>query len=193
MTEKSLKHESLKIQQILNNSSKSERKLAYSLLNEREKLILWKKKINYAIQFGSLKISQKNALNNVIEKLDQKIFVDETDENVIFRNVRVPQIINNLQKHFSNNDIGNLFYSLKYYIPTAKDNGIGVHSKDGEEQGGGGTGDDSTNCDCNRNSMFSCTWLNTLTCKEKTCKKPEIENQCGFLGMFPCNGVCKPY
>lgn len=182
----------LKIEQILKNTSKEERKLAYSLLTEYEKSIFWKKKLNYALNSENLGHNQKNILNNILIQINENIFFNGTDENEIYKNITIPKNLKKLQKSFSNNEIGNLFYTLKYYIPKTKDDSIITQNIDGEEQGDGGTGDDAKSCDCNRNSMFSCTWLDSYSCKKKTCKEPEIP-QCGFLGMYPCNGICKPY
>ncbi|WGH75692.1 bacteriocin fulvocin C-related protein [Tenacibaculum tangerinum] len=161
-----------KIEQVLNAKNKSEQKLTYTLLNKDEKYNLWINKLKTVLSQGKLNKNQRLLINKFIAFLKPKHFITDSDEQLFLKNVYIPKYLGELKKEFTVNQIGTTFYKIPI---THVDN-----------EGGGG---ETKDCDCNRNSMVSCQWLNTSSCEERTCKSSY--DGCGFLLAYSCNGICR--
>ncbi|MGB0892160.1 MAG: bacteriocin fulvocin C-related protein [Flavobacteriaceae bacterium] len=172
-----------KINQVLKIKDFSEQKLAYSLLNKNEKFLLWNDRLK---EINNLKLSnnQKNLIKELNMLLNNKHFLDDSNDNVVLKNVLIPKYLKKLKENFTTKQIGIIFYTLIPITPSS----VTVETGD---DGQGGDNGGAKDCDCNKSSMVSCQWLNTSSCEDKTCKAPTPENQCGFLLMYPCNGSCK--
>tara|TARA_R110002051_G_C8680193_1_gene491676 strand:- start:604 stop:1257 length:654 start_codon:yes stop_codon:yes gene_type:complete len=176
-----------KIQQIIEMVDNQEQKLAYSLLNKNEKYSLWQQKFEIIINSKYFNEGQNQLIKKIKNDLISDIFLEDDDSQIYFKNVSIPNYLKTLKKEFNNEDIGFIFYTLDSYRSLKKDV---IKYEDNE---GGGTGQ-SKSCDCNRNSMWSCTWWNTSTCLERAelngCKI--LFDGCGFMNSYSCNGKCKP-
>ena len=172
--ELSLKTTELKIEQISNTSISSEQKRMYSMLNKSEKLFLWNEKIKKTIKNSNFNENQIKILNDINKDLKLNLFDENSPENSYFKVVQVPKYLKELGKYFSNNQIANKFYRITPIEDTPE---LMSGNKD---------------CDCNKDSMVSCTALRPENCKDSdTCDS--TYNGCGFMWAYSCNGVCDPF
>lgn len=163
-----------KINQVVNTINLGEQKILYSMLNKDEMFTLWNNKLNTIVSSRLLNERQTSLIKNFTSNLKSNYFIKNSDEELYFKTVFIPQYLKSLKKEFSINQIGEIFYNIPNKVII--DDGDSTIKK---------------NCDCNRNSMASCVWLNSNTCKEvETCQS--TFSGCGFLWAYSCNGKCYP-
>lgn len=174
-----------KIEQVISIKNRAERKIAYTLLNKEEKHILWKEKLDNIIASEKISGKKKIIVQNIQKKLSISLFEADSDEAEYFKTILVPQYLSDLNKEFSVKEIGLMFYSIKpieTFSVTRQEN---KEEFDDSEDGGTKT------CDCNRNSMVSCRWLDSNSCTSISCEIPRIKpKNCGFMYSYDCNGIC---
>ena len=144
-----------------------QQRLAYSLLDEEEKVIFWKTYLNDAIDNDeSLTSSEIDLIDEVIDEISADLFKDDSNTTKeAFKNIFVPDFLARAQTTFAAGKIQHLFYGYTQLT-----------------QPGGGT----KTCDCNVGSLWGCR----TDCQDKSCNEPQQPNDCGFLWMYPCDGLC---
>lgn len=180
--------EQTKIDQVTSLKNRAERKIAYSLLDKSEKFTLWEQKLDYIINSQTLSKKQISLISEIKKELSHSLFEEDSDESEYFKTIHAKNYLNKLKKEFTINEIGQIFYSVKIHR-TYETYDLGAVIEEDDGNNGGGT----RICSCNKNSMVSCRWLNSRSCKDIECKPPTIVNQCGFFMRYPCNGVCKAF
>lgn len=165
-----------KINQIYQTNSKTEQRKMLSMLDKNEKLFFWNQNIKKKLKRSDFNNKQIIIINKFIESLNENIFDEDSPENAYFKNITVPRYLTELKDNFTQNEIEDLFYR------------VDLQSRDIIYEGG-----DKDDCDCNRNSLVSCTALRPENCKknENTCE--ELFSGCGFWYAYACNGICKPF
>jgi len=195
-----------KINTILNMSSESDRRLAYDLLNKNEKFSIWKNKMESLINenklFGvtiNLTEEQLKLISELNNNLEPYLFSKEqNDKKEFYKNVYVPKFIEKAKLVFDNNYvIGMIFYeltlvtdvNLKQDLENAElEDLIDAFNRVGVD--GFDDGFQPKDCDCNKDSFFSCKWgEHDVYCKDTNCKSSL--DGCGFLGWYECDQECK--
>lgn len=167
-----------KINQVVVTKNQNEQKILYSMLNKDEKFTLWNNKLNKIVTSNLLNENQKKLIKNFLNNLESKHFIENSDDELHFKTIYIPQYLETLKENFTTNQIGYIFYTTSYSTEISY-----------EDDGGA-----KKNCDCNRTSMVSCVWLNNSSCINNeagtACK--ETFSSCGFMWAYTCNGICKP-
>lgn len=156
-------------------------------MNKQEKLTLWKQKLNTILKSKLLTKNQLNVILTIEKSLKPALFVKDSDELEYFKNVSVPHYLKLLKEEFTVEEIGSIFYSVKP-LPDGKliffkDNDVKNKKKVLSRP--------NAPCNCNKNSMFSCRWLNSDSCETSRCD--EDFSGCGFIWAYECNGICNSF
>ncbi|WP_299683972.1 bacteriocin fulvocin C-related protein [uncultured Dokdonia sp.] len=170
-----------KVEQILEMPANGDQKLAYSLLDKNQKLLLWNKKINQVLISDKLILDdeQSNLLNELLHKINNNVdlFGEDTNEySDYFKYVYVPDFIKRSEQIFTNDQILSIFSNFSSIDVNMNQQYKIEDAPIGEKE-----------CNCNESSSISCSF-NTVDCVKGGCK--ETIASCGFLGFFECNGRC---
>ncbi|WKD86037.1 hypothetical protein KCTC32516_01388 [Polaribacter huanghezhanensis] len=175
--------DALKIEEVI-NLKKSSQKLAYSLLTENEKHILWNQKLNFILK------NEKAALNNdqtafvkeLINELNPSFFKKDLKENNIENYYKLLKQEEKAKTLFSDESLRNYFSNIN--LTNANDiTAKNIIIKDITNKAIVDEGE--YYCDCSRESDW-CPWGSN--CFVWFCKKPTIG--CGWLLSYTCNGIC---
>lgn len=161
------------LQQLMRMEDDAQR-VTYGLLNENEKLAVWQESLNLHLQDTSLNSDQKDLIQELIDELSAELFSDKTSPvKEGFKNIFVPDFLSRVETKFTVEQAETYFYRLPDQIVKPSPEPVLIKT-----------------CNCNKGSMFGCGAGND--CKDKKCSEPE-KNDCGFLWMWECNGLCAIY
>jgi hypothetical protein len=156
-----------KIQQIKSMSNVSQKIVAFNMLTNDEKAIIWQSHLRDALKEYSLNSRQKDLINESIKIISSEIYDRETKNKY----TGVLSILSfKAQKEFSNIDYARIFHSLNKKTPPT--------SSVEEERG---------DCKCASNAY--CLLNNFTVCNTvNSCN--QTQTGCGLFGLSNCTGIC---
>lgn len=156
-----------KIEQIKSMTNVSERIVAFNMLSDNEKAIVWKSHLEDAINEYTLNENQLALIKESINTITPEIYNKKTKDKY---NGVLSVLSYKAQKEFSKIDYARIFHSLSKKTQSATYN----------EPGGG-------DCACASNAY--CLLNNFTVCNKLGVCTP-TETGCGFFGTSSCTGIC---
>lgn len=164
-----------KINSVIMEKDYSEQKVEYSLLNQKEKFIIWNRKMSTLLNSSNLNETQKQLVQELQDNI-KPVFFDKksNDEKEYFKNIFVKNFLLKIDKNFNRKQINNLFYSV-------------TNNETSADLSETAASIPAMNCNCNLGSLFGCGTISS--CKKVICTNL-IEANCGFLWAWDCDGGC---
>lgn len=155
----------LKIKNVSDMNEQETKKVAYLLLNDKEKFTFWDSRFSKVLKDEKFSDDQRQLFKVLIKNLKTEVFSnDDNDYKSYFKDIFVKNYLVELQKKFTRSEIEDIFYNVDNRIAAPRI------------------------CDCNRNSMFGCGTSGNCF---GTCDSNSITNSgCGFLWAWECNAKC---
>lgn len=152
-------------------------KVAFNLLNEKEKSKLWNDRIDFILNSGELNKVQTSSIKSLRILVKPDFF--NADKNTSLKEDIKDWIIIN-EKNFERDNFIVYFTTLND-ISTLQKRDVLMHNDDG---GGGGNVPDD--CECNKLEDYCLG--SDYECKNSTCQSKMTS--CGFFWNSKCNGEC---
>ncbi len=189
-----------KFEELKNISSASSRQIAFSNLSHSEKAKFWRYHISKELK--QLNTKQKELVKEIFLKTTSDVFVNNSNENVVFKTIIVPQWLKKAETVFGKQKIVDMFYFIEgmhetvVYASNSNSEIAPVASPLYDES--------APNCLCNIGSSFTClkrsesigfpsgiTITNTYgsctyTYNNYICNYDSYG--CGFMALWSCNG-----
>ncbi|GHN02086.1 hypothetical protein WSM22_35750 [Cytophagales bacterium WSM2-2] len=139
-------------------------KLAYQMLTPNEKVTIWTNKLQGHLMSNFYNSNQKALISELKDQINSGILEKDRNEITKFQNSWLKRASASFSKPF--------LYKIAFSI---SDKVIVF--------------DAPAKCECNKESVFSCTIDDTYTCQTSNCIVQSYG--CGFLWSYVCDGMCK--
>lgn len=159
----------------------SSRVLAYGSLNYNEKYIIWKEHLAGWIESGKLTKEQQNVISELLSVIKPEMWIDNSSKAKTLNSDNVAIIQYKIKQLFTKSLGGEVFASVKKnYIGDIQPDNPPQYYKD-----------KYFTCQCNEGSWASqCSSPGYNTCISVNTCTEHGTTECGFLGLFQCNGDC---